>query len=264
MQMIKINGVTIHYTDEGDPNGPPIVFANSLGTDFRLWDEVLPHLPKGLRIIRYDKRGHGLSDAPHPPYFMGDLVGDTATLLDALNVKNAMFVGLSIGGMIAQGLAAERPDLVRAMVLSNTGAKIGTPQIWDERIASVRSGGIAALEKGTLSRWFSYHFHNNRADELAAWRNMLCRTTIDGYIGCSEAISGTDLYDSTARLTLPTLGIAGSEDGSTPPDLVRETVELVSGSTFRLMRGVGHLPCVEDPRAYGEILSDFIKATNHV
>lgn len=264
MQMLKINGVTLHYADEGDPKGPPIVFANSLGTDFRLWDGVLPHLPDGLRIIRFDKRGHGLSDVPPAPYFMGDLVAEVAGLLDTLNVKNCLFVGLSIGGMIAQGLAAERPDLVRAMVLSNTGAKIGTPQIWDERIATVRSDGIEALQAGTLSRWFSDHFHNNCADELSAWRNMLCRTTKDGYIGCSAAISETDLFDSTARLTLPTLGIAGSEDGSTPPDMVRETVGLVSGSTFKLMRGVGHLPCVEDPKAYAEILTDFMKATGHV
>lgn len=264
MQMLKINGVTLHYADEGDPDGAPLVFANALGTDFRLWDAVLTHLPKGLRIIRYDKRGHGLTDAPDAPYFMGDLVADVAGLLDELAIKDVLFVGLSIGGMIAQGLAAERPDLVRAMVLSNTAAKIGTPQIWDERFAAVRKGGIEALEMGTISRWFSYYFHNNRTDELAGWSNMLCRTTVEGYIGCSEAISGTDLHDSTMRLTLPTLGIAGSEDGSTPPDMVRETVALIEGSEFRLMRGVGHLPCVEDPETFAEILTGFMKATNHV
>jgi len=254
----------MHYADEGDPTGPAVIFANSLGTDYRLWNGVIAHLPKTLRIIRYDKRGHGLSDAPDAPYFMGDLVGDAAALLDALDVKNSLFVGLSIGGMIAQGVAAERPDLVRAMVLSNTGAKIGTTQMWDKRIGRVHHGGVDAIQRGTLTRWFSYYFHNNRKAELAAWRNMLSRTSVEGYTGCCAAISGTDLFDSTARLTLPTLGIAGAEDDSTPPDLVRETTELVPGSIFKLMRGVGHLPCVEAPQAYAELLMEFMKTSGHV
>lgn len=264
MQMIDINNVTLHYADEGDPNGPAIVFSNSLGTDYRLWDKILPMLPAGLRIIRYDKRGHGLSAAPNAPYFMGDLVKDVAGLLDALNIKDSFFVGLSIGGIIAQGLAAERPDLVRAMVLSNTGAKIGNPDIWAERIRMGREGGIESMEVAVLERWFSTKFRNEKAAELAGWRNMLCRTPLEGYLGCGAAISETDLYESTARLTLPTLAIAGSEDGATPPDLVRETAELIKGARFELIRGVGHLPCVEAPESYAALINGFLKETNHV
>ena len=258
MQMIEVNGVTLHYRDEGARDGLPVVFGNSLGTDFRLWDALLAHLPPGLRIIRYDKRGHGLSSGPEAPYFMGDLVADQAALMDALGIRGAVLVGLSIGGMIAQGLAAERPDLVRAMVLSNTGARIGTEEIWAERIAAARAGGIAALADATMERWFSRTFRRQRPAELTAWRNMLCRTWIEGYLGCSAAIAGTDLHESTARLRLPVLGIAGSEDGSTPPDLVRETVGLVPGSEWALIRGAGHLPCVEKPGEYAEILSRFL------
>lgn len=259
MQMIKVNGITHHYSDQGPTDGPPLVFANSLGTDFRLWDQVLPLLPPGLRLIRYDKRGHGLSEGPASPYYMGDLVGDLAALMDALKVKGAVVVGLSIGGMIAQGLAAERPDLVRAAVFSNTGVKIGTPAMWDDRMDTVRKGGIAALADATLERWFSEDFRTNRKDELAGWRNMLCRTWADGYLGCSAAIAETDLYDSTARLRLPALGIAGSEDGSTPPDMVREITELVPGAEFALIRGAGHLPCVERPEEYAEVLNGFLR-----
>ncbi|MBZ0130887.1 MAG: 3-oxoadipate enol-lactonase [Rhodobacteraceae bacterium] len=264
MQMIRVNGVNLHYADQGPRDGRPLVFANSLGTDFRLWDQLLPLLPKGLRVIRYDKRGHGLSDGPAAPYFMGDLVADLAALLDALKVRDAVVVGLSIGGMIAQGLAAERPDLVRAMVLSNTGARIGNEAIWDERMGTARKGGIEALADATLERWFSADFRTNRRAELAAWRNMLCRTWLEGYLGCSAAIRDSDLFDSTARLSLPVLGIAGSEDGSTPPDMVRETADLVAGSAFELIRGAGHLPCVENPERYGEILTAFLRKTGHI
>ena len=259
MQIALVNGIKVHYRDEGPKEGLPVVFSNSLGTDFRVWDALLPHLPMGLRIIRYDKRGHGLSEAPDAPYFMGDLVQDAASLMDHLGVKNALFIGLSIGGMIAQGLAAERPDLVRAMVLSDTAAKIGNEQIWAERVDAVRKGGIVALEQPILERWFSKGFRQDKSAELAGWRHMLCRTPVEGYVGCSQAIAETDLYDSTARLTLPTLAVVGSEDGSTPPDLVRETADLIAGSQFKVIRKAGHLPCVEQPVEMAELITEFMK-----
>ena len=134
MQVVEFDDISIHYRDDGDRDGAPVVFANSLGTDLRLWDQILPLLPSGLRIIRFDKRGHGLSECPSPPYAMGRLIHDTERLLDHLDVEDAVFVGLSIGGLIAQGLAAKRHDLVRAMVLSNTGAKIGTAARSEERL----------------------------------------------------------------------------------------------------------------------------------
>ncbi|MDH5798382.1 MAG: 3-oxoadipate enol-lactonase [Paracoccaceae bacterium] len=262
MKILRLDDVHLHYADEGDPNGAPVVFANSLGTDFRLWDKILPLLPSGLRLIRYDKRGHGLSSCPDAPYSMGALVREVEQLCDHLNVRDCVFVGLSIGGMIAQGLAAKRLDIVRAMVLSNTGAKIGTRELWDDRIAGVRKGGIESLADPVMERWFSKSFRET--DELVAWRNMLVRQPDEGYAGCSAAISGTDFFASTAQLALPTLGIAGSEDGSTPPDLVRETVDLVKGSQFHLIRGAGHLPCVENPTEYAEVLTKFLKEVGHV
>ncbi len=264
MQMMRVGEVVLHYEDRGPKDGPAVVFANSLGTDFRLWDRVVARLPEGLRVVRYDKRGHGLSALPDEAWSMGDLVADAAGLMDALGVREALFVGLSIGGMIAQGIAAERPDLVRAAVFSNTAAKIGTPEIWEDRIRTVEAGGIEAIADTIMERWFSRRFRAERAEELAGWRNMLTRTPLAGYVGCSRAIAHTDLFESTAALRLPVLGIAGDEDGSTPPDLVRETTELVPGSRFRLIRGAGHLPCVEKPDEYAAALVEFMEATGHL
>lgn len=262
MKIFDAGDVRLHYRVDGPDGGPPVVFANSLGTDMRLWDPVLPLLPKGLRIIRYDKRGHGLSSCPSGPYSMGGLVSDVEKLMDHLHVKDSVFVGLSIGGMIAQGLAVKRLDLVRAMVLSNTAAKIGTPAMWDERIAAIKSGGIESLADAVMERWFSPDFR--ATPELELWRNMLVRGEGDGYAGCSAAISGTDFYTPTASLRLPTLGIAGTDDGSTPPDLVRETTDLIPGSKFHLIRKAGHLPCVEQPVEYAAVLSKFLKEVGHV
>ena len=262
MRIADLGDVQLHYRIDGPEDGAPVVFANSLGTDFRLWDPILPYLPDGLRIIRYDKRGHGLSSCPPAPYSMGALVSDAERLLDMLDLRDCLFVGLSIGGMIAQGLAVKRLDLIRAMVLSNTGAKIGTPQMWSDRIAAVEAGGIEALADPVMERWFSKSFR--ATPELQLWRNMLVRQPDAGYAGCSAAISGTDFYTPTSGLRLPVLGIAGSEDGSTPPDLVRETVDLIPGSKFHLIRGAGHLPCVEQPQAYAQVLTDFMRDTGHI
>ncbi|MFT7135817.1 MAG: 3-oxoadipate enol-lactonase [Akkermansiaceae bacterium] len=227
-----------------------------------MWDPILPLLPKGLRIIRFDKRGHGLSTCPPAPYSMGSLVTDTEKLMDFLGVKGCVFVGLSIGGMIAQGLATKRLDLIRAMVLSNTAAKIGTPEMWASRIKDVQENGIESLADAIMERWFAADFR--ATPELELWRNMVTRQEDDGYAGCSAAISGTDFYTPTAGLRLPCLGIAGSEDGSTPPDLVRETVDLIPGSKFHIIRKTGHLPCVENPVEYAQVLTDFLKSVGHV
>ena len=262
MKIFDTGDVRLHYRVDGPEDGAPVVFANSLGTDLRLWDLVLPFLPEGLRIIRYDKRGHGLSTCPPAPYSMGSLVTDVERLMDHLQIKDAVFVGLSIGGMIAQGLAVKRLDLVRAMVLSNTGAKIGTPDLWAERIAAVEANGIESLADAVMERWFAKSFR--ATPELELWRNMLVRQQDAGYAGCSAAISGTDFMTSTSGLRLPCLGIAGSEDGSTPPDLVRETVDLIPGSSCHVIRNAGHLPCVEQPEEFARLLSDFLRAVGHV
>ena len=261
MKIATLDGINLHYRIDGNPNGKPVVFANSLGTDLRLWDAVLPLLPQENCYIRYDKRGHGLSQCTPAPYSMGALVRDVEQLMDHLGVTDALFVGLSIGGMIAQGLAVKRLDLVRAMVLSNTAAKIG-PEMWQSRIDDVRKGGIASLSDAVMERWFGRDFHATA--DMQLWKAMLERQPAEGYIGCSAAISGTDFYTPTSGLRLPTLGIAGSEDGSTPPDLVRETVELIPGSKFELIRKAGHLPCVENPTEYARILGTFMKDIGHV
>ena len=262
MKIAELKDARLHYREDGDPKGPPLVFANSLGTDLRVWDAVVERLPQSLRILRYDKRGHGLSSCPSAPYTMGALVTDAERLLDHLEVRDAVVVGLSIGGMIAQGLAVKRLDQVRAMVLSNTAAKIGTKEMWDDRVAAVRAGGIEALADPILERWFSAPFR--ATPEIDLWRAMLTRQPAEGYIGCCAAIAGTDFYTPTSGLTLPTLAIAGSEDGSTPPDLVRETADLIKGSRFHLIRGAGHIPCVEAPDDYARALTEFLKEIGHV
>lgn len=262
MPVLELDDVALNYQVDGDPDGVPVVFSNSLGTDLHLWDPIMPLLPNGLRIVRYDKRGHGTSTVPPAPYTMGGLVRDVEQLMDHLQIKDAMFVGLSIGGLIAQGIAKKRSDLVRAMVLSNTGAKIGTVDMWQQRIDDIGASGLEAAADTVMQRWFSPKFC--ASPECVPWRTMLAETPLEGYLGCSAAIQGTDFFASTATLQVPTLGIAGSDDGATPADLVRETVDLVKGSQFHLIRSAGHLPCVEKPEEYARVLTQFLRDTGHI
>jgi len=262
MDGLDLGDVVLHVAEQGPRDAPAVVFANSLGTDLRLWDRTIARLPAGLRLIRYDKRGHGLSTCPPAPYGMGRLVRDAERVCDAFAVGDCVFVGLSIGGMIAQGLAAKRPDLIRAAVLSNTAPKIGTRDLWEDRIAAARADGMAAMSEGIMDRWFSPAFRGTAAE--APWRRMVETTPPEGYAGCAAAIAGTDFHATTAALRLPALVIAGDRDGSTPPDLVRELADLVPGARFALLRGAGHLPCVEQPDRFAEILTGFLRDVGHL
>ncbi len=259
MHIADLGHIRLHYRIDGPRDGLPVVFSNALGTDLRLWEPLLPHLPVALRILRYDRRGHGLSDVPEAPYSMGQLVRDTEGLLDQLGWRGCVFVGLSIGGMVGQGLAVKRPDLIRALVLSNTAARIGTAEMWQDSIKTARAGGLAALTAPTMERWFSPDFR--KRPELALWQNMFQATPLEGWTGCAAAIAGSDFYTSTSGLRLSVLGIGGDRDGSTPPDLVRETTELVQGARFALIRRAGHLPHVEQPEIYAEALTGFLRDT---
>lgn len=262
MQIAALPHIALNWRQDGDPNGRPVVFANSLGTDLRLWDKIIPKLPQNLRLIRFDNRGHGLSDGPDAPYSIDDLTLDAEALLDHLRVTDCVFVGLSIGGMIGQSLTARRPDLVRALVLSNTAAKMGDAQMWHDRIAVIQDGGIEALADPILERWFSNTFR--ATDELAAWRNMLIRTPKQGYLGCCHAIAGADLTDITSTLTLPSMGISGEVDGASTPELVAATLALIPGSTHHVIDNAGHLPCIEDPATYAALLNTFLQEVGHV
>ncbi|EFO30301.1 3-oxoadipate enol-lactonase [Roseibium sp. TrichSKD4] len=255
--------VDLHWQQEGDPDGQPVVFANSLGTDLRIWDAVIELLPReGIRYIRFDNRGHGLSACPSSPYTMGELADDAEAVLDHLEVTDCLFVGLSIGGMIGQLVASRNPGRIKGLVLSNTAAKMGEPAMWRDRIAAIETGGLGSLVDAILDRWFGAAYRGSSENRI--WRAMLTRTPAQGYIGCCEAIANADLHATTAQLRLPVLGIGGSEDKAIPPDLVKATADLVPGSRFVELAGAGHLPCVEAPKVYAAHLMSFFTEASHV
>lgn len=261
MPLIYLEDIRLNAVCEGPTNAPPILFCHALGTDLSIWDATVAALSPRLRCIRYDARGHGKSDVPAPPYSMGALIRDAERVLDHFGAREAVVVGSSMGGLVAQGLATKRLDLVRAMVLANTAAKIGGPALWQTRAAQVAAEGLAAYAPGAMERIFGRKWQD--APEMPRIRALLEATMPEGWIGCAQAISGADFYTTTAALTLPTLVIAGQNDGTTPPDLVRETAELIRGHRWELMRGTGHLPMVEKPAEFTALLADFLVGIGH-
>jgi len=253
MAFASLNGVTHHYHFRAG-DGVPIVCLNSLGTDFRIWDEVIAHLDGRAPVLCMDKRGHGLSD--DGPITMDDLVDDVAALMDHLDLSGALICGVSMGGLIAQGLIAARPDLVSGLVLCCTGAKIGDAAGWNARIEATLTDGIASMSEAILERWFSESFRENRTTDLAGYRNMLTRTSADGYAGVCGAIRDSDFTQNKGAITVPTACIAGSDDLATPPELVKTLAGLIPNAGYKEIERCGHLPCIEASEVVAASIAD--------
>lgn len=246
----------LHYVDEGPKDAPAILFANSLGTDLRMWGGVTDFLPQ--RCIRFDKRGHGLSATPTQGWTVEDIADDAVALLDHLGIQTATIAGCSVGGMVAQAVGIHHPDRARALILSNTAAKIGTPDSWAARITAIETAGIASMADMILDRWFPAGFRTS--PDALPWATMLLRADPVGYVQTCRALSRADLRAGLGSVTLPVLLIAGSEDQSTPPALVRETAALITAAQMTTLQGSGHIPAIDAPTATAAAITAFLGA----
>jgi len=259
MPFFKYNRIVHWYLDEGARHLPAVIFASSLGSDLRIWDDVAARLTSSCRVVRYDKRGHGLTEAAPPPYSAEALADDVVALLEELKIERAVICGVSVGGVIAQALALGHPRRVRGLVLCDTGARIGTVDSWQQRIDRVQANGLASLEETTMERWFSAGFRGRRPADLRGYGLMLRQTSTDGYIGTCAALRDADFRGRIGAVQCPTLVLCGSEDMSTPPELGRELAGLIRGARFSLIQNAAHLPCIEQPEAAAERILEIFR-----
>lgn len=259
MAFANINGTVLHheYLTE-DENAPVLILVNSLGTDFRIWLPLLDELTEEWSILLYDKRGHGLSGTGTLPYSIEDHADDLIGLARHVGIKKAVICGLSVGGLIAQSVYLKKPELVRRIVLSNTGHKVGTPDMWASRIAAVEEAGVEPIADSVLERWFTRDFRERHKTDLAGYRNMLVRQDRGGYAATCGAIRDADFTATVSAIKVPVLCIAGDQDGSTPPDVVRATAGMIPNARFEVIEGCGHIPCVEQPAALARLLVKFV------
>ncbi len=268
---LQINGVTLNGTVDGgtvnEKNCTPIIFINSLGSDLRIWDAVIRSLNQSPiaashQLLRYDKRGHGLSDCPSPPYALRDHTDDLAGLIKALGFDEVILAGISIGGMIAMDYTTRHPEKVKALVLCDTAPKIGSAAGWNVRIQTLRAHGMPYLVDAILSRWFAPDFKQQFPAAFNIFRNMLVRTPLAGYTGSCEAIRDADLTGVVADIPQPTLVLCGEDDLATTPAVCEALSDAMQHARFEIIPDAGHLPCIEQPARFASLLLTFLQTLN--
>jgi 3-oxoadipate enol-lactonase len=251
--IVAQDGCRLSVVVDGPASGPPLVLSNSLGTDLRLWDPQLARLAASRLVLRYDMRGHGASDVPAGDYSIDRLGQDVLAIMDGSGIDRASLAGISIGGIVSLWVAGHAPDRVDCLVLANTAARIGTEDLWHERVRVVRTDGMAALADATMARWFTPAFRQRQPDTVALFRGMVAGTSPDGYVGCCAALRDADLRPLAATLRAKTLVVSGAHDVATPPVAGRWLADTIPGATFVEMDSA-HLSNVECADAFTEAM----------
>jgi 3-oxoadipate enol-lactonase len=259
MPFAAVNGTTLYYRIDGGANvaAPWLVLSNSLGSDVSMWTPQLAEFTKHFRVLRYDTRGHGRSDAPPGPYTIHQLAGDVIGLLDFLDIRRAHFVGVSMGGLTGVALGAWNADRIERLALCNTAAKIGTREVWELRAARARNEGMLSLADEVLLRWFTPTFIAREPLVIAQVRDVLVHTDNAGYASNCDAINAADLRGDAASIKAPTLVIAGTHDLSTPPAQGRELADAVPGACY-VELDASHISNVEVADMFTKTVLDFL------
>lgn len=257
MPKADLNGVGLYYELSGNLAGPVLVLVNSLGSNLHMWDRVLRPLEKDHRVLRYDVRGHGMSAVPPPPYTLDQLGQDLIGLLDRLKMGRVRLCGLSLGGVVGMWMGIHVPERVERLILANTGARIGDGEMWDARVALVRSRGMAALAEMTLGRWFTETYRLQHPAEMERVRTMVADTPPDGYLGCCAVLRESDLRSELGRISVPCLIITGTHDPATPPAYGLYLRDALANSSYVELEA-SHLSAWESPEEFADAVLAFL------
>jgi 3-oxoadipate enol-lactonase len=257
MPFANVAGTRIHYRIDGEDNAPPLLLSNSLGTLFEMWEPQVPTFSSRFRVIRYDTRGHGTSEATPGPYSIEQLGRDAVGLLDALSIPHAHFLGLSMGGATGIWLGINAPDRIDRLILANTAAKIGTTDMWNARIDAVRAGGMASIAPAVMARFFGPALTERPTPLVTQMRATFDRLSPEGYVACCIAVRDMDLRYSLGRIHRPTLVIAGSDDLSTPPDDGRYLADNIPKARYAEL-DAPHLSNVQAASSFTQTVVQFL------
>jgi len=238
----------------------PVVLAHALGLDLTMWDALASHLAATRSVLRYDQRGHGASAVPSDPCRLDDLVDDAARVIREWGRGPVVFVGLSMGGMVGQGLAIRHPELVKGLVLANTTAKYpeAAQAMWAQRIAAVQQGGLEAIAEMAMERYFTAAFRAQQPEAAAAQRSTLLRTNAAGYVAGCQAVAAVDWLDALPRIACPTLVIAGTHDIGAPPAMAQAIAERIRGAELVTLADASHISVVEQPAGFAAAVDGFL------
>ena len=258
---IDVNGITMHYELEGPESAPVVTLSHSLATDLSMWNPQMAVLKSGYRVLRYDTRGHGGTDAPEGPYTLEQLAEDAKALLQALGIPKTHFMGISMGGMVGQILALKDPGLLRSLILCDTSSRIPEEAlpVWEERIGLAQKQGMDALVEPTMERWFTASFRGKPISVLEKIRDMIRTTPLKGYVGCSRAIMKLNLTERLSEIALPTLIVVGEEDPGTPVAASQAIHKQIKGSELVILKSAAHLSNIEQQDAFNTVVLDFLR-----
>ena len=260
MERISANGIEFAYRWDGSPDGPVVMMAHAMGTSHRIWDRQVDSVGDRYRLLRYDWRGHGDTEAPQGPYRLGQFVDDAIAVMDALNLSEVHWVGISTGGMIGQGLGIHHPDRLRSLALCNTTSR-ATPwyRSWvAERQAIVRRSGMVPVWEMTKALWFTDPYVEAAGPDYQLIRAVFEATPRAGYLGATSAVAELDYTDALHLIDRPTLVIAAGDDSVTPPEHARVIHERIAGSRLEVVPGQRHFSNVESPEAFNPVLRGFL------
>ncbi|HEX4759880.1 MAG TPA: 3-oxoadipate enol-lactonase [Thermoleophilaceae bacterium] len=252
--------VDLHHMINGPEDAPVVVLSNSLGANLEMWAPQVPPLSVPFRVLRYDQRGHGQSPIPPGPYDIPDLGRDVLDLLDRLEIEQAHFCGLSLGGMTGMWLAANAPERIERLVLACTTSHYGDPELWQARIEAVREGGTESIAEAGIERWFTRGFREREPATAERFRQMIAATDDEGYIECCAAVDRLDERADLPKIEAPTLIIAGAEDTAAPPDphsmlLAAE----IPGARLEVLDDAAHLANVEQPETVTNLILEHLE-----
>jgi 3-oxoadipate enol-lactonase len=255
---IKANGIEIDYQIDGE--GPVVTFSHSLACNLSMWDEQVRALQGRYRVLRYDTRGHGQTEAPAGAYALEQLADDLKGLLDGLGIAATHFVGLSMGGMIGQVFALKYPAMVQSLVLCDTTSRYpsGAAAVWEERIKTVGAKGMEPMVAPTLERWFTAPFRARRKDLMDRVGAMIRSTPAAGYIGCCHALPKINVTERLRDVRCPALVIVGEEDPGTPVDMARDIQTALPVAELAVLCRASHLSNVEQPEEFNRVLGSFL------
>ena len=258
---VKVNDIQLNYEISGKEGAPVVVLSHSLACSLTMWEPQLKPLEEHFRVLRYDTRGHGLSDVSGGDYTIEQLGEDAVGLLDAIGIDKVHWVGLSMGGMIGQCLAMNYAHRLMSLVLCDTGSIMPdeAQPIWQERIEEARAGGMEARLTATLENWFTPSYLKQDPPGLASIREQFLSTSVTGYIGCIQAIRGLNYIDRLSEIKMPTLIIVGREDSGTPVEASEAMHERIQGSKLVIIPNAAHLSTVAQPEAINRALLDFLR-----
>jgi 3-oxoadipate enol-lactonase len=257
MAMIESDGCKLYVDVQGDQDAPVLMLSNSLGTTHRMWDEQVKPFTQHFRLVRYDRRGHGKSDAPKGPYTMERLGRDVLAIIDALDIENMNWCGLSMGGMVGMWLGANAPERINKLVLSNTAAYFPDKTLWNDRIRTVREKGLASIVDANMERWFTKDFRARAPQAIQRMADMFLSTPLEGYIGCCEAVRDMDHREIIREITVPTLVIAGRHDPATTVEAAEFIRSRIPRAAMTLI-DAAHISNVEQPHDYADIVLGFL------